>query len=66
MPEAESFCVHVMSRVVNRDFVLGDEEKKQFRRLMRRLERFTGLHVLTYAILDNHFHLLLQVPKRET
>ncbi|MEM7393388.1 MAG: transposase, partial [Verrucomicrobiota bacterium] len=54
-----------MSRVVNREFVLGKEEKEQFRRLMRRLEMFTGLNVLTYAILDNHFHILLHVPKRE-
>ncbi|MEM7390921.1 MAG: transposase [Verrucomicrobiota bacterium] len=54
-----------MSRVVNRDFVLGVEEKEAFRGLMRTLEGFTGLEVLTYAILDNHFHILLHVPKKE-
>ncbi|MEM7393610.1 MAG: transposase [Verrucomicrobiota bacterium] len=65
MPEAGSYCVHVMSRVVNRDFVLGAAEKEAFRTLMRKLEGFTGLEILTYAILDNHFHILLHVPKRE-
>ena len=56
-------CYHVISRVVDRQMVLGGEEKEQFRKLMRAVEAFSGVHVLTYAILDNHFHILLEVPE---
>ena len=58
-------CYHVMSRVVDRQMVLGDEEKEKFRRLMRAVEGFSGVKVLTYAILDDHFHILMEVPEPE-
>ena len=54
---------HVMSRVVDRQMVLGSPEKEKFRKLIRQVEGFSGVRVMTYAILDNHFHLLLEVPK---
>ena len=57
---------HCMSRVVNRDFVFGPEEREHFVRLLREYERFCGVRVLTYCILSNHFHLLVEVPARPT
>ena len=39
LPETGAYYVHVMSRVVNRDFILGPEEKAHFRKLMRQLTR---------------------------
>ena len=33
--------------------------------MMRRVARFSGVEVLTYAVLDNHFHMLIKVLKRE-
>jgi putative transposase len=53
---------HVISRVVDRRFVLGTEEKEKFRTLMRMQENFSGCRVLSYCLMDNHFHLLLEVP----
>jgi hypothetical protein len=53
------YCV---SRVVGRRFVLGDEEREHFRMFMRMQENFTGCRVLTYCVMSNHFHLLLEVP----
>jgi putative transposase len=53
---------HVLSRVVDRRFVFGTEEKEKFRTLMRMQENFTGCRVLSYCLMDNHFHLLLEVP----
>jgi REP element-mobilizing transposase RayT len=53
---------HVLSRVVDRRFVLGTEEKEKFRTLIRMQENFTGCRVLSYCLMDNHFHLLLEVP----
>ena len=57
-------CYHVVSRVVDRAFKLDDGEKEIFRTMMRRTEAFSGVRVLTYAILSNHFHLLVVVPER--
>jgi putative transposase len=53
---------HVISRVVDRRFVLGTEEKEKFRALMRMQENFSGCRVLSYCLMDNHFHLLLEIP----
>jgi REP element-mobilizing transposase RayT len=53
---------HCVSRVVNRDFVLGNEEREQFVRYMRDYERFCGLRVLAFCVMSNHFHILLEVP----
>ena len=56
---------HVMSRVVDRRMVLDNKEKERFRRLLRRAELFSGVQILTYTVLDNHFHILLHVPVRQ-
>jgi REP element-mobilizing transposase RayT len=53
---------HCISRVVDRRFVLGDEECEQFRKFMRVQENFSGCRVLSYCLMSNHFHLLLEVP----
>ncbi len=58
----ENNYYHVMSRIVNRDHVIGAEEREFFTRTMRRLEAFAGLHILTYCIMSNHFHILVEVP----
>ena len=55
---------HCVSRVVNREFVLGAVEKEQFRALMRVYERLCGLRVVGYCIMSNHFHILVEVPRR--
>ena len=55
---------HCISRVVDRRFVLGPEEKEKFRALMRIYEKFSGCRVTAYCLMDNHFHLLLEVPPR--
>ena len=53
---------HCVSRVVDRRFVLGDDEREKFRTFLRMQEKFTGCRVLTYCVMSNHFHLLLEVP----
>jgi REP element-mobilizing transposase RayT len=57
---------HCISRVVDRQFVLGETEKEQFVSLMREYEMFCGVRVLTFCIMSNHFHLLVEVPQRPT
>jgi REP element-mobilizing transposase RayT len=54
----------VVSRVVDRQRVFGEEEKGQFVAFMRLYERLCGVRVLTYCVMSNHFHLLLEVPRK--
>lgn len=60
--ERKPAIYHCISRVVERRFVFGDEEREQFRMLMRIYENFTGCRVLSYCIMSNHIHILLEVP----
>ena len=52
---------HCISRVVDRRFVFGDAEREHFRMFMRMYENFSGCRVLSYCVMSNHFHLMLEV-----
>lgn len=56
---------HCISRVIERRFILQEREKEVFCTLMRKAEAFCGVRILTYALLSNHFHILVYVPERE-
>jgi REP element-mobilizing transposase RayT len=60
--ESKPVFYHCISRIVDRRFVLGAREKEKFRTLMRMHEKFSGCRVTSYCLMDNHFHLLLEVP----
>jgi REP element-mobilizing transposase RayT len=53
---------HCISRVVDRRFVFGEDEREKFRTFMRMQENFSGCRVLAYCVMSNHFHVLLEVP----
>ena len=55
---------HCISRVVDRRFALGDAEKERFLKIIRGYEDFCGVRLLTFCLLSNHFHLLVEVPRR--
>ena len=40
----------------------GQDEKEQFRIYMRMYENFSGCWVLSYCLMGNHIHILLEVP----
>ncbi|MEM6884898.1 MAG: transposase [Verrucomicrobiota bacterium] len=61
--EWSSAYYHCISRVVGREFLLGDTEKDYFVKLMRKYERFCRLKVVSYCVMDNHFHLLVEEPQ---
>ena len=50
---------HGMSRIIERRHLLGQTEKERLLTLIRSLAAFGGLDVLSYVIMDNHFHLLV-------
>ncbi len=55
---------HVMSRCALQEHLLTGEVKGMFLTMLRRAEKFSGVKVLDYCVMDNHFHLLVKVPKR--
>ncbi len=63
-PDRPAGFYHCISRFVDRRFVLDDAEKERFVALMRECERFCRVRVLTYCVMANHFHILVEVPKR--
>ncbi len=54
-----------MSRIVGGQMLLGDREKEVLRRLLWRVADFSGVEVLTYSIMSNHFHVLVRVPEKD-
>ena len=60
--EDRSANYHVVSRIVGQAFLLDSKGKEQFVRYMRMYEEFCGVRVLTYCIMSNHFHILVEVP----
>jgi putative transposase len=57
---------HVTNRILERRYILQDGVAEQFRTVMRKVEAFTGVRVITYCLMTNHVHLLLEVPNRPT
>jgi putative transposase len=62
----ESYCYHVMSRTCGGEVFFDDVEKEALRRVIWRMAEFCGIKVVTYCLMGNHFHLLAEVPHRDT
>ena len=62
----ESYCYHVMSRTCGGEIWFDDIEKEALRRIIWRMAEFSGIKVVTYCLMGNHFHLLAEVPHRRT
>lgn len=61
VPEDETGLYHVVSRVVDRRLVFGEREKRHFLKLAKGYARFSGIRLLGWAVMGNHFHLLVEV-----
>ncbi|MFP4492891.1 MAG: transposase, partial [Puniceicoccaceae bacterium] len=53
---------HLMSRTVNGERWFGVREKEHLRKLIWQVAEFSGIRVITYAVMDNHFHVFAEVP----
>ncbi|MFC5456711.1 transposase [Prosthecobacter fluviatilis] len=62
----ESYCYHIMSRTCGGEIWFDDVEKEALRRILWRMAEFSGIKILTYCLMGNHFHLLAEVPHRPT
>ena len=55
---------HCITRTVNGEFLIDDVGKEVLRKQLWQVADYTGVEILTYALLSNHFHVLLRVPQQ--
>ncbi|MDR1010813.1 MAG: transposase [Opitutaceae bacterium] len=55
---------HCISRTVNGERLFDEDAKEMLRRQMWQIADYCGVTILTYAIMENHFHILVSVPKK--
>lgn len=55
---------HVMTRTVNGEHLLDDVAKEVLRKQLWQIADFCGVEVCTFAVLSNHFHVLVRVPMK--
>ena len=55
---------HLMSRTVDGEAFFGDVEREVFRKMIWQVAEFSGVRVITYAVMKNHFHLFVEVPEK--
>jgi hypothetical protein len=53
-----------MSRICDGLPFFDDTDKEALSLVLRNLARFSGIKLLTYCIMGNHFHALVRVPER--
>ena len=54
---------HIVSRTAFQLFKFNNGDRGVFVRMMRRVAAFSGVEVLNFCVMSNHFHILLHVPK---
>ncbi len=57
---------HWVSRTVNRERLMDGMAKEVLRGQIWQVAEFSGVEVLTYCVMSNHFHVLVKVPDRES
>ena len=55
---------HCMTRTVDGERLLNDVAKEVLRKQLWQVADFCGLEIITYALMSNHFHVLVRVPQR--
>ncbi|MDR2862380.1 MAG: transposase [Puniceicoccales bacterium] len=57
---------HCISRTVNGEFLFDDTAKEMLRKHIHQTAEFSGIEVITYAIMSNHFHVLVRILPCDT
>jgi putative transposase len=59
----EEAVYHCITRTVNGERLFDDTAREVLRKQLWQVADFCGVQIITYAILSNHFHVLLRVPQ---
>jgi len=62
-PEEGEALFHCTTRTVNGAWLWAERDQEVLRKQIWQLAEACGVEVLTYAILSNHFHVLVRVPR---
>ena len=54
---------HLTSRIAHRARFLKTEEQKDFLDLMLRVSAFSGVELIGWCVMNNHFHILAYLPE---
>ena len=57
---------HCISRTINGETLFDDASKEMLRKHLHQAAEFSGVKILTYALMSNHFHVLAKVPEQGT
>jgi putative transposase len=60
----KSAVYHAMTRTVNGERLFDDPAKEILRKQLWQIADYCGLEIITYAIMANHFHVLVRVPRQ--
>jgi putative transposase len=64
-PTGRDVVYHLVSRVPQGDFLWETAElKDRIRNLLWRAADFSGVEIITYTLMSNHFHVLVRVPEQ--
>jgi len=63
-PEEGEAGYHAYSRVVNGEHLLRDPDKEMLGRIAYQLADGLGVHLDTFQVMENHFHICLRVPMK--
>ena len=61
-----SAVYHCMTRTVNKENLIDGMAKEVLRKQLWQIADFSGVEVITYCLLSSHFHILVQIPDRES
>ena len=60
-----SAIYHCVTRTVNKENLIDRVAKEVLRKQLWQIADFSGVEVITYCVMDNHFHTIVRVPDRE-
>jgi putative transposase len=61
--ESGEAIYHCTTRTVNGEHLFDDTAREVLRKQLWQIADFCGLQIITFAILSNHFHVLVRVPQ---
>ena len=56
---------HLVSRCCRQLFMFDAGDKDMFVKMMRRVAYFSGIEVMSYCVMDNHFHIIAHIPEKQ-
>lgn len=56
---------HCVTRTVNGERLFKAREQEMLRKMLWAVADFSGVEILTYCIMSNHFHVLVHVPDKQ-